>query len=122
MKKVAGLMLLVFVASVSFTGCAKKGEALWKSACEHVFDMAKKEAGKEGEKKEPTKEQLEEAMKGCLEGFKSLPAEVADEAANCILEKKDMKSTGECMEKAAKKAAEAKKGGEKKEEKKEEKK
>jgi hypothetical protein len=117
MRKFAALIVIAFVASLAFTGCAAKGEKLWEKACNHAFDIAKKEAGKEGEKKEPTKEELDGAMKSCLEGFKAIPgAEVADEAANCMLGKEDLKGIGACMEEAAKKAAESKKGEEKKEE------
>ena len=121
MKKIVGLIVIAFVASLAFSGCAAKGEKLWEKACSHAFDIAKKDAGKEGEKKEPTKEELDAAMKSCVEGFKSLPAEAADGAANCMIEKTDMKGIGTCMEEAVKKAAEAKKD-EKKEEKPEEKK
>jgi hypothetical protein len=43
-------------------------------------------------------------MNGCLEGFKSLPVDTANEAARCILDKKSMKATGDYMEAAAKAA------------------
>ncbi len=117
MRKIAGLIVVAFVASLAFAGCAAKGEKLWEKACSHTFDVAKKEASAEEKKKEPTKEELDAAMKSCVEGFKALPAETADAAATCMLEAKDMKGIGTCMADAAKKAAEGKKE-EKKEEKK----
>jgi len=116
MKKIAGLVVVLFVASVAFAGCAAKGEKLWEKACNHMADTVKAEAAKEGAKKELSKEELEKGLKDCMEGFKKLDPAVADEAANCVVGKSDMKGFGECMAKAAEKKAKegAKKEAEKK--------
>jgi hypothetical protein len=80
---------------------ARTGEKLWYKACNHVFLMAKKEAGNV---EEPTKQQLHKAMEGCLSGFRSLPKSIANKAARCIMTKKTIATTGACMEVAAKEA------------------
>ena len=82
------------------------GEKRWRKACTHAFELAKTEAALKGESKEPTNEELDAAMQSCVEGFKSLPAETADGAAGCMLQKIDLKGIGTCMEEAVKKAAE----------------
>ena len=119
MKKFAGLLVIVLAVSFGFSGCAKKGEALWTAACEHAMDVAKAEAKKAGDKEEPKKEEMDKAMKDCTDGFKAL-GDGADEAATCVAAVKDMKGVQDCMVKAMEKKAKG--GDKKKEEKKEEKK
>jgi len=117
MKKFIGLLVVVLAVSFAFTGCAKKGEALWKAACEHALDLSKADMKKADEKaKEMSKEDIEKGMKECTEGIKAL-GDGADEAANCIMAAKDMKAIGECygkaMEKKAKEGDKKKEGEEK---------
>ncbi len=89
------------------------GEQLWTLACEHVFVVARSEARSEGDMAEPSEEELSVAMASCVEGFKGLPPDVADQAATCILEGHSMKQIGMCMEVAAStKAGEEKGDGE----------
>lgn len=81
------------------------GEMRWRMACEHAFEMAKAEAALKGEsRKNPTAEELDAAMESCVQGFKGLPANTADAAAGCMLQKIDLKGIGVCMKGAVKKA------------------
>ena len=81
------------------------GLVLWGEACEHAFEVAKKESGKKGRDNPPTSEELDAAMRSCVDGFKSLPSEAADIAARCMLKVDEMKAIGNCMEEAMKSAA-----------------
>lgn len=108
MKKTAGLIIVALVVSVAFAGCAAKGEKLWEKACGHMLDTIAADASK-GDRKglENGKEDLQNAMKACVAPFGKMPAEVADEAANCVLGETDKEGFGRCMDVALKKQGES---------------
>jgi hypothetical protein len=60
--------------------------------------------GGKGDMTEPTKEELAKGKDSCLDGFKELPGSIADDAATCILQQKELKDISACMEAAAKAA------------------
>jgi formylglycine-generating enzyme required for sulfatase activity/serine/threonine protein kinase len=94
-----------------------RGLVLWEQACKHAFGVIEKEASSQ-EETELSAEQLDDAMKSCMKGFKSMAPQAADSAARCVAAKDNLKDMSACMDGVEELAASV---GRRKSEKKEEK-
>ncbi len=81
-------------------GVKKKsgGEDLWTKACDHSIELMKKSDAMKDVPKEQLDKVLEGALKMCVDEFKDVGGDEADDAARCVLEltKFDPKKFSEC--------------------------